>query len=42
MPFWGYFDLDLRPSVSNNRVRSISLILFELGIPKLVCGCILG
>ena len=26
----------------NNHVRSISLILFEIGIPNLVCGCILG
>ena len=25
-----------------NRVRSISLILFEVGISNLVCGCILG
>ena len=24
------------------RVRSISLVLFEIGIPNLVCGCILG
>ena len=26
----------------NYCVRSISLIFFELGIPNLVCGCILG
>ena len=26
----------------NNHVPSISLILFEIGIPNLVCGCILG
>ena len=31
-------DLDF----SNNRVRNQSLILFEMGIPNLVCGCILG
>ena len=24
----------------NNRVRSISLVLFEIGILNLVCGCI--
>ena len=26
----------------NNLVHSISLILFEVGISNLVCGCILG
>ena len=34
----------VRPSVrpSRFRVRSISPIFFEVGIPNLVCGCILG
>ena len=36
--------LSVRPSVrpSRFRVRSISPILFEVGIPNLVCGYILG
>ena len=40
--------LSVRPSVrqsvrpSRFRVRSISPIFFEVGIPNLVCGCILG
>ena len=36
--------LSVRPSVSPSRfrVRSISPIFFEDGIPNLVCGCILG
>ena len=38
----GHSDLDLWHSFSNNRVRSISLILFEVEISNLVCGCILG
>ena len=42
VPFLGHCDLDLWPSFENNRVRSISLILFEVGISNLVCGCILG
>ena len=44
IPFSGHcdLDLDLWPSFYNNHVRSISLILFELGISNLVCGCILG
>ena len=44
VPFSGHCDinLDLWPSFKNNRVRSISLILFEVGISNLVCGCILG
>ena len=44
VPFSGHcdLDLDLWPSFYNNHVRSISLILFELGISNLVCGCILG
>ena len=37
---FGYFDLDLWTSFYNNRVWSISSILFELGIPNLVCGYI--
>ena len=43
VPFLGHcdLDLDLWPSFQNNRVRSISLILFEVGISNLVCGCIL-
>ena len=35
-------DLDFLSSFKNNHVWSISRILFELGIPNLVCGCILG
>ena len=45
IPFSGHcdLDLDLWPSFFyNKRVRSISLILFEVGISNLVCGCILG
>ena len=42
LPFLGHSDLDLWPSFNNNCVRSISLILFEIGNPILVCGCILG
>ena len=38
----GHCDLDLWPSFKNVCVRSISLIFFEVGIPKLVCICILG
>ena len=41
--------LSVQPSVSPSvrqsvplRVRSISPIFFEVGIPNLVCGCILG
>ena len=33
--------VNVRPSVPL-RVRCISPILFEVGIPNLVCGCILG
>ena len=42
--FSGHCDLnlDIRPSFKNNCVRSISLIFFEVGIPNLVCECILG
>ena len=42
IPFLGHCDLDLWPSFKNNRVMSISLILFEVGISNLVYGCILG
>ena len=42
VPFSGHCDLDLWPRFRNIRVRSISLILFEVRIPNLVCGCILG
>ena len=43
-----YSNHTVRPSVrqsvrpSRFRVRSISPIFFEVGIPNLVCGCILG
>ena len=37
----GNCDLDLWPSFKNYRVRRISLIFFEVGIPNLVCICIL-
>ena len=40
--FLSHCDLDLRPSFNNNCVRRISLLLFEIGIPNLVCECILG
>ena len=39
---FGHCDLDLWPSFNNVCVWSISLILLEIGIPNLVCGCILG
>ena len=42
LPFSGHCDLDLWPSFNDNCVRSISLILFEIGIPILVYECILG
>ena len=42
VPFSGLCDLHLWPSFQNNRVRSISHILFEVGISNLVCVCILG
>ena len=35
-------DLDLSPSFKNYCVQSISLIFFEVGIPNLVCACIMG
>ena len=42
MPFLGHCDLDLWPSFKNYCVRSTTLIFFELEIPNLVCGYILG
>ena len=42
IPFSGHCDLDLLPSFNNYCVWSISLILFEIGTPDLVCGSILG
>ena len=39
IPFTGHCDLDL--FFNNNYVMSISLKLFEIGIPNLVCECIL-
>ena len=42
IPFLGQCDFDLWPSFKNYCVPSISLIFFKLGIPNLVCGCILG
>ena len=36
IPFLGHCDLDLWPSFYNNRVWSISPILFDVGIPNLV------
>ena len=41
IPFSGHCDLDLLPSFKNYCVGIISLILFEVEIPNLVCGCIL-
>ena len=38
----GHCDLDLWPSFKNYCVQSISVIFFEVGIPNLVCMCILG
>ena len=38
----GLCDLDLLPQFLNKCVRSIPPILFEVGIPNLVCGHILG
>ena len=40
--FSGHCDLDLRPSFKNYCVWSLSPEFFEVGIPNLVCGCILG
>ena len=40
-----YSNRTVRPFVCSSiplRVRCISPILFEVGIPNLVCGCILG
>ena len=38
----GHCDLDLWPSFLNNRVWIISPILFDVGIPNLVCWFLLG
>ena len=38
----GHCDLDLWPSFKNFFVQRKSLIFFEVGIPNLVCICILG
>ena len=40
--FSGHCDLNLWPSFKNYCFQSISLIFFEIGIPNLVCICILG
>ena len=40
VPFMGHYDVDLWPRFENNCVLSISPILFKVGIPNLVCGCI--
>ena len=42
IPFRVTVTFDLRPSFKNFGVRSISLTFFEVGIPNLVCICILG
>ena len=42
IPFSGHCDLDLWPSFKTYYVRCIFLIFFEVGIPNLVSGCILG
>ena len=44
IPFSGLcsLDFDLWPSFKNYCVRIISLIFLEVGIPNLVCICILG
>ena len=43
VPLTGHCDLklELLPRFENNYICSISLILFEVGIPNLVCECIL-
>ena len=40
--FSGHCDLDLPPSFKNYCIRILSPEFFEVGIPKLVCRCILG
>ena len=42
IPFLGHCHLQLWPCFNNNCVRSITLLLFEIGITNLVCECILG
>ena len=39
--FLGHSDLDLSHSFKNYCIPSIFLILFEIEIPNLACGCIL-
>ena len=40
IPFSGHCDLELT-SFKNKDIRSIYLTLSKVGIPNLVCGCIL-
>ena len=40
--FLGHCDLDLWPCFKNYCVPNIFLIFFEVGIPNLVCECIMG
>ena len=42
IPVFGHCDLDLRPSFRIIMFGAFFSILFELGIPNLVCCCILG
>ena len=45
IPFWGHYDLvdlDLWPSFKHNPVLSIYFTFFKVGIPFLVCRCIMG
>ena len=42
IPVLGQCDLDLWPSFRIIMFGAFFSILFELGIPNLVCGCILG
>ena len=41
VPFLSHCDLTYDLVLKKNHVQSISLILFELGIPNLMCGYIL-
>ena len=40
--FSSHCNLELWPSFKNYSVQSLSLTFFEVGIPNLVCGYILG
>ena len=42
IPVLGHCDIELRPSFKNYWVWDIPFIFFEIGIPNLVCICILG